>query len=344
MRFIRNSKLGFDQESIIYFSPPTPLWNKMDVFQENLESQTGIVSWTLSNGTPGMSNSNWRYSFPGTDIPERSVNTLIIDYNYLKTFGLGIAQGRALSPGHKTDSLEGYLVNETFVKDLMLEDPIGTSIQAMDGHPPGRIVGVVKDFHYRSLRQKIEPLILRIDPRNMWCMSVKFSQGNLSDHLATVEKEWKKLVPDYPFTYEFLDETIERQYKADQNTGVLLTGFSGLAILIACMGLLGLTAFMTEQRRKEIGVRKVLGASVSNIVVLLSKDFSKLVVIAFLVVMPLAWYAVNQWLEDFAYKVEVSPLIYISAGMLITLIAWLSIAYQSVKAAIVNPSDTLRNE
>jgi putative ABC transport system permease protein len=141
-----------------------------------------------------------------------------------------------------------------------------------------------------------------------------------------------------------LDDTIAQQYKADQNTGILLTAFSALAILIACLGLLGLTAFMTEQRKKEIGVRKVLGASVSNIVVLLSKDFSKLVVIAFVAVVPIAWYAVNQWLKDFAYKVEINPLIYLGAGVLISLIAWLSIAYQSVKAAVVNPSDTLRNE
>jgi putative ABC transport system permease protein len=202
----------------------------------------------------------------------------------------------------------------------------------------------VKDYHYRSLHQKIQPLVLRIDPRNMWCVSVKFSGGNLSENLATVEKEWKKLAPDYPFTYDFLDDTIAQQYKADQNTGILLTAFSALAILIACLGLLGLTAFMTEQRKKEIGVRKVLGASVSNIVVLLSKDFSKLVVIAFVAVVPIAWYAVNQWLKDFAYKVEVNPLIYVGAGVLISLIAWLSIAYQSVKAAVVNPSDTLRNE
>ena len=141
-----------------------------------------------------------------------------------------------------------------------------------------------------------------------------------------------------------MDDTISKQYKADQNTGILLTSFSVLAIVIACLGLLGLTAFMTEQRRKEIGVRKVLGASVTSVVVLLSKDFSKLVIIAFVIVVPVAWYAINQWLNDFAYKVEISPLIYLGAGLSILLIAFISMAYQSVKAAIVNPSDTLRNE
>lgn len=175
-------------------------------------------------------------------------------------------------------------------------------------------------------------------------MSVKFSEGALKDGLAVVEAEWKKIVPDYPFNYEFVDDTISQQYKADQNTGILLTSFAALAIIIACLGLLGLTAFMTEQRKKEIGVRKVLGASVSSVVMLLSKDFSKLIVIAFLIVVPVAWYAVNQWLNDFAYKVEISPLVYIGAGLSILLVAFVSMAYQSIKAAVVNPSDTLRNE
>lgn len=344
MRFVRNTSLGFDQESVIYFNPPTPLWDKIDVFKESLLTQSGIKSVTLSNGTPGMQNATWGYVFPGKDIPERSINTQIIDYDYIKTYGLEIVQGRSLSEQYATDSLQGYLVNEALVRDLMIENPVGMAIQATDGHPPGQIVGVVKDYHYRSLHQKIQPLVLRIDPRNMWCASVKFLGGDLSENIVTVEKEWKKLAPDYPFTYDFLDDTIAQQYKADQNTGILLTAFSALAILIACLGLLGLTAFMTEQRKKEIGVRKVLGASVSNIVVLLSKDFSKLVVIAFVAVVPIAWYAVNQWLKDFAYKVEINPLIYVGAGVLISLIAWLSIAYQSVKAAVVNPSDTLRNE
>lgn len=345
MRFIQDTRLGFDQESIIYFNPPSPLRGKMETFKEALLAQSGISSVAISNGTPGMGgNSTWSYSFPGRDIPERSINTQIIDYDFIKTFNLELVEGRGLSREHATDSLEGYLVNETLVKDLMLDNPVGTAIQAMDGHPPGRIIGVLKDYHYRTLHNRIEPIVLRFDSRNTWCMSVKFQEGNLSDRLATVEREWKKAVPEYPFTYEFLDDTIEQQYKADLNTGILLTAFSTLAILIACLGLLGLTAFMTEQRKKEIGVRKVLGASVSNIVLLLSKDFSKLVAIAFIVVMPLAVYAVNQWLEDFAYKVEISPLIYIGAGVLITAVAWLAIAYQSIKAAVVNPTETLRNE
>lgn len=344
MSYVQDTDLGFNQESIIYFAPPTELYNRKEAFRQNLLQHSAIQSATFSNGTPGMSNSTWGYNFPDLKIEGQTMNTMIIDFDYLKTYGLEIVEGRNISSEFSTDSSDAYLINETAVRDLMLENPIGTTIQATDGHGPGKIVGVVKDFHYRSLHKKIEPLVLRHDQNNMWCMSVKFSDGALKEGLAAVESEWKKIVPDYPFNYEFVDDTIARQYKADQNTGVLLTSFSALAIIIACLGLLGLTAFMTEQRKKEIGVRKVLGASVASVVLLLSKDFSKLIIIAFVIVVPIAWYAVNQWLNDFAYKAEISPLVYLGAGLSILIVAFSSMAYQSIKAAVVNPSDTLRNE
>ena len=344
MRFVQNTNLGFEKENVIYFGPPATFWQSIDVFKGSLLSHTFVKSVSVSNGTPGMESSTWRYDFPGTNIPERSINTAIIDYDYVNTYGLEIVEGRNLSPEFATDSVEAYLVNEAVVKDLMIENPIGHPIRAKDGHPVGEIVGVVKDFHYRSLHRVIEPMVLRIDPANTWCVSIKLSAANLHANLKTIETEWKKILPGYPFTYEFLDETLERQYKADQNTSALLTAFTLLAIFIACLGLLGLTSFMTEQRRKEIGIRKALGATVSNIVVLLSKDFSKLILLGFVIGVPLAWYAVQRWLEGFAYKINVSPLVYPAAGLAIGVIALVSVAYQSIKAAIVNPSDTLRNE
>jgi len=344
MNFIQNRNLGFDQENIVYMSPPAALWQKRDVFKQNLVSNAAIKMVTFSNGTPGMESSTWQYDFPGLDIPKRSMNTMIIDNDYIPTYGLEIIEGRNLSSEYATDSLEAYLINEAAVQELMLDKPVGTPIRALDGHPEGRIVGVVKDFHYRSLHRKIEPLVLRVDPTNMWCLSVKFSAGNIKNQLSLLEGEWKKLAPEYPFTYQFLDETVARQYKSEQNTGVLIGSFAGLAIIIACLGLLGLTAFMTEQRKKEISVRKVLGSSVSGIVILLSKDFARLIIIAFVVVTPLAWYAMNQWLSDFAYQVSISPVIFIIAGVTVVAIAFTSVFYQSLKAAVVNPSETLRNE
>ncbi|MFZ5972170.1 MAG: FtsX-like permease family protein [Bacteroidota bacterium] len=344
MQFIQNTNLGFDQERIVYMNPPQPLWQKKEAFKEALLTHATVQSVSFSNGTPGMGSSTWLYDFPGLDIPKRSVNTLIVDYDFLKTFGLEVVEGRNLSKDFGTDSLEAYLVNQAFVEDLMLDKPIGTPIRALDGHPAGKIVGVVKDFHYRSLHRKIEPLILRIDPGNMWCVSVKLAAGHLPEQLALVEREWKKIAPDYPPSFQFVDETIKNQYKAEQNTGVLITSFAVLAIVIACLGLLGLTAFMTEQRKKEIGVRKVLGASISGIIALLSKEFSRLVLIAFVMVVPLAWYAMNQWLSGFAYKATLSPWLFLSAGLIVMVIAFSSVFYQALKAAVVNPSETLRNE
>ncbi|MBK8290145.1 MAG: ABC transporter permease [Flammeovirgaceae bacterium] len=344
MSFIQNRNLGFDKESIVYMNPPAELWTKREVMKQSLLTNSQIKSVAFSNGTPGMESATWQYDFPSLDLPKRSMNTMIIDYDYLKTFGLEIVEGRDLSKEFSTDSTEAYLINEAAVIELMLDKPIGTPMRALDGHPIGKIVGVVKDFHYRSLHRKIEPLVLRYDPRNMWCMSVKMNSGNLKDNLTALEKEWKKLAPDYPFSYQFVDETIERQYQAEQNTGVLIGAFALLAIIIACLGLLGLTAFMTEQRKKEIGVRKVLGASVYGIIVLLSKEFSRLVLIAFFIVVPLAWYAMNQWLADFAYQVKISPFSFVAAGLIVLVIAFVSVFYQALKAAVINPSETLRSE
>lgn len=247
MNYIQSKNLGFDQESIVYMTPPSELWSKREVFKESLLANASVKSVTFSNGTPGMESSTWQYDFPGLEIPKRSMNTMIVDYDFINTFGLEIVDGRNLSGEFSTDSLQAYLINEAAARELLLDKPVGTPIRALDGHPEGRIVGVVKDFHYRSLHRAIEPLVLRIDPGNMWCISVKLGSGNLKDNLAIVEKEWKKLTPDYPFTYQFVDETVERQYKAEQNTGVLIGSFAMLAIIIACLGLLGLSAFMAEQ-------------------------------------------------------------------------------------------------
>jgi len=344
MNFIQNRNLGFDQDNIIYMNPPAALWEKKEVFKQNLLSNSSTKSVTFSNGTPGMETATWQYDFPGLEIPKRSMNTMIIDYDFLKTFGLQIMDGRDLSSNYSTDSLEAYLINEAAVAELGLDKPVGAPIRALDGHPEGRIVGVVKDFHYRSLHRRIEPLVLRIDPSNMWCMSVKFAGGNLKDHLALIENEWKKLVPEYPFSFEFIDETVARQYKNEKNTEVLVGAFAGLAILIACLGLMGLTAFMAEQRKKEIGVRKVLGSSVSNIVVLLSRDFARMILIAFILVVPIAWYVMHQWLSDFAYQININPVLFVMAGLVVFFIAFISVFYQSFRAATVNPSETLRNE
>ncbi len=343
MRYMTNKELGFSKEEIIYFTPPTSTWNNLDVFKNNLKSYSEIKSIATSNGVPGYTSSHWTYNLPDEDI-RMNINTMIIDYDFADAYNLEVVQGRNISSQYASDSSQGYLINETAAKQLMLANPLGTRIQAMDGHPIGQIVGVVKDFHYKSLHQAIEPLVLRNDPRNGFTLSIKFNEGPLEAKMAVVEQEWKKFAPEYPFTYQFLDEDLDRLYKAEENSSWLMTIFSSLAIIIACLGLLGLTSFLTEQRKKEIGVRKVMGASVNSIVGLLSKDFTKLVLIAFIIAVPAAWYAMNMWLSEFAYQVSLSPLHFVIAGFILIVISLITISYQSLRAATANPAETLRSE
>jgi putative ABC transport system permease protein len=209
----------------------------------------------------------------------------------------------------------------------------------------GTVIGVVKDFNFRSLHQQVEPLTLRYG--YTWALnriSVAIKGDDISSTLAHLRTTWDKMAPQRPFLYHFLDESFNDQYQADQHFGQLFTFFSFLAIIIACLGLLGLSTFMAQQRVKEIGVRKVLGSSVSGIVILLSKDFIKLVLIAILIAVPLCTWAMNEWLKDFAYRISIGPLVFIEAGLLTVCVALITISWQSIKAARVNPVQSLRNE
>ncbi len=343
MNFLTNKSLGFQKEEIIYFLPPTSLFDDVDVLMNNLKANSAVVGVSRSNGVPGYTGSHWTYNLPDEEIKE-NINTMIIDYDFLDNYEIEIVEGRNISSDFATDSSDAYLINETAVRQLMLVNPIGTRIQALDGHGVGRIVGVVKDFHYKSLHQAIEPLVLRHDPRNSYTLSVRMKEGNLQNNLRAIEQEWKKIASDYPFNYSFLDDDLEQLYKSEENVGLLMTTFSFLAIFIACLGLLGLISFMTEQRKKEIGVRKVLGATVASIVGLLGKDFAILVVIAFIISIPASWWAMNLWLENFAYKIDINPFLYVFAGVVLLLIALATVSYQSFRAATSNPVDTLRSE
>lgn len=341
--FLKNKPLGFNKDRIIFLSPPLTVADQMSVFENSLRSNSAIEGVTRSNSVPGYAGSHWTYSIPEVD-KSMNINTMIVDFDFIDTYNIEVLEGRGISSEYASDSSDSYIINETAARQMMLANPIGMSIQALDGHEVGEIVGVVKDFHYKPLQQAIEPLVMRYDMKNAFTWSIKFNDNNLQQNLTLVEEEWKKIAPDYPFSYSFLDDSLEKLYQSEQNTGWLISVFSVLAVFIACLGLLGLTSFLTEQRKKEIGVRKVLGASVSGIVTLLGKDFVKLVGIAFFVSVPLAWWAMNTWLEDFAYKIEINPILYVSAGGILLFIALVTVSYQSFKAAVNNPADTLRSE
>ena len=239
-----------------------------------------------------------------------------------------------------------FLLNESGVKALGFKTPqqaIGVTIDYGDRR--AKVVGVLPDFHFESMHQKIKPLLYMIPASSEFRhLSVKLAGSDLKTGLAHLEKTWKQFLPEYPFEYAFLDQSFGRLYEAEQRQGLLFTFFASMAIVIACLGLFGLTAFATEQRTKEIGIRKVLGASVTSIVALLSRDFLKLVLLANLLAWPIAWYGMHHWLQNFAYRITISGWVFVGASIVALLIALFTVSFQAIKAAIANPVNALRNE
>jgi putative ABC transport system permease protein len=297
----------------------------------------------MCSAVPGNTLGHWRYGFPGQERENVSINTVAADHDYLDVIGLQLVDGRKLSKEFATDDSLAYLINETAAREFFLEKPVGTPFQVLDGaHPEGRIVGVVKDYHFRSLQHKVDPLVIRIDRDNAYVIAIKLQGANYKEALEFIKKEWDQLSPENPFKYSFLDDSYDKLYKSEEKTGILMTSFSGLAIFVACLGLTGLASFLTQQRRKEIGIRKVHGASTRQVISLLSWDFIKLVLIGFGITAPVAWYAVDQWLTNFAYQVDINPVIFVISGLLVSILAFLTVGYHSYKASLTNPAQVLR--
>ena len=244
------------------------------------------------------------------------------------------------------------IINERAVKSMGLTNPIGMRLNNTAGNPPivrtFTVVGVVKDFHYQSLRTEITPFILlsseRFNGFGGGIISVRISGENVTQTISSIEAKWKEFVPEEPFKFNFLDQTLNDQYQAEQNSSKVFTVFAGLAILIACVGLFGLSAYTAGLRTKEIGVRKVMGASVFGVVFMLSKDFTKLILIAFVLAIPVAYYGMDQWLQGFYFRTGIDVFTFVIAGLSTLLISWLTVSYQSIRAAIVNPVNSLRSE
>jgi ABC-type antimicrobial peptide transport system permease subunit len=265
-----------------------------------------------------------------------------IGYGYIKMMNLTILQGRDFSREYPSDS-SGYILNEMAVKMTGYKDPVGKPFSFFQQR--GRIIGVVKDFHLRSLHDPMEPLILYLAETADWGdVLVKTEPGKTKEAIASMEKVYKQLAPKFPFRYFFADEEYQKLYTSELTVSKLSDSFSFLAIFISCLGLLGLTMFTAEQRRKEIGVRKVIGASVGDIVTMLSKDIVKLVFLATVIASPIAWLAMNRWLRDYAYRINVEWWVFLLAGLIAVVIALGTISWQAVKAALVNPVKSLRAE
>lgn len=345
LNYLRNKKLGYDKEHMIYMGMRGDMRVKFNTLKNELLINSNISGVTASSNVPTygytFSNSLWRWEGQNPD-EEILMRAVFIDYDYFKTFGMEIAEGRSYSKEFSTDTTEAIIVNEAAVKAMRMKSPLGKRLSINEQN--FQIIGVVKNYNFRSLRQGIDPLILLFEPQASRVLFAKLKSENISQTIGYIEKIREKFAPGYPSNYHFLDEALDDLYRSEERVGTIFRYFSVLAIFISCLGLFGLASFMAEQRTKEIGIRKVLGATVSNIVLLLTKEFTKWILVANIIVWPIAYYAANKWLQGFAYRTTIGLWIFILAAAMVLFIALLTVSYQSFKAATANPIDSLKYE
>lgn len=359
LTYIQNKKLGFEKDQVIIVHDAYVLRpNNVQAFKDEVLKISAVEDGTVSGYIPVENDWTWRNNgaFWKEGVQPTTENIVSFqrwsgDYDYIKTFRLNIQKGRDFSRDFLSDSA-AVILNEAAVTRLGLgDDPIGKKITTFKDDVPldpnqvlsWTVIGVVDNFHFSSMKESIAPLGLFLGNSD-GNVSFRFAPDKTREVIQSVEKVWEKLTNGQPFQYSFLDEDFEQMYQSEQRLGEIFAVFAGLAIIIACLGLFALTAFTAEQRTKEIGIRKVLGASVSSIVMLLSKELGKLVLIAFIVSAPIAWYAVDWWLETYTYKTTIGIPVYLLAGVLVFIIALGTMTYQSIKAAIADPVDALRAE
>jgi len=348
LSYIQQKSLGFDKEHIITMSNPFST-SQFETFKNEVMRNAGVKEVGRSSRIPSgrLLDDQGISVFEGAKSQpvKADVKYVNADYGFIPTFGMKIAAGRNFSREFGTDS-NNYVINVASVKALGWKTPenaIGKDLAY--GGVRGKVIGVVNDFHFESLHQNIIPLLFRMPAHdNYGRLSIKITGNNISSSINTIQEAWLKLQPETPFEYTFLDERFQKLYNSEQQQGSLFTIFSFIAIFIACLGLFGLSAFTITQRVKEIGVRKVLGASIPQIVTELSKDFLKLVLIASVIALPIAWYAMSKWLLDFAFRISIQWWVFLMAGVIAVVIAFVTISFQSIKAAMANPVKSLRSE
>ncbi len=348
LRYAIDSDLGFDKSAILMLEIPDELESlQINSLKERFLRSAAVEKVTACFASPGAGNNRWGTNLNYNNRPEDEefpIQIKTADKDYLNTFNLNLVAGRNF---YEKDTVDEVLVNETFVRKIGLQSPeevIGDQLEVSGGFAKGTIVGVVADFHDRDFHENINPIFIAPVSRSYAELAVKVNMANISEVLPHIEREWSAVFPDHIFVYDFLDERVAELYEAEQQFLSLTSIFSALAILIACLGIYGLIAFLIAQKTKEIGIRKVLGSSISSILVLLTKDFLKLILFAGLLAAPIAWYFGDRWLEQFQYRVEVPWWSFgIAVGSLM-MIALLTISFQAFKAARANPVKSLRTE
>lgn len=352
MEFMQRQSLGYDKEQMLIIENAGNLQGKLQTFIDEVKEMPEVAKAANSRAKLGSEGDFFGAQFQMEGSSEiLTTKSLIIDDDFIETIGFEVAEGRAFS--QQTNDSLSILLNETAVRTLEIKDPIGKKLSEMQRTANGNlskdytIIGVIKDFNFQSLHDHITPLTILSNEtaeRGGNFIYARIKAGELNKAVAKVELKWREFAPDIPFKYQFLDQSINANYESEQRAGTLFGVFSGLAIIISCVGLFGLAAYTANLRTKEIGVRKVLGASVGTVVFLLSKDFTKLVLIAFVFAVPLGWYVMSQWLEGFAYRTSLSAGTFILAGGIALVVSLLTVSYQSIKAAMRNPVKSLRGQ
>jgi putative ABC transport system permease protein len=346
VQFFQNSDLGYQKENILCFNMSGAVANNYSAIKNGLLNHPDILGMTRTNTTLDTTQSTATsdvVSWEGKDENESIswLHVVGVDFDYLDTFELKMAEGRFFSEEYPSDIKDGMILNQAAIRAMNMDSPIGKKFHFWDFD--GRIIGVVEDYHFRSLHDPIEPLVLKLG-LSLNTISVKIRSENMAHTIKTIETEIKKVIPGYTFEYEFLDERLDMLYQAEQRMENIAKSISFLAIFLSCLGLLGLAVYTVEQRTKEIGIRKVLGASMLGILLLLTREFAKWILVANMISWPVAYFVTKLWLENFAYRTSIGLWMFILSGLITFMIAFLTVSVQAVKATLTNPVNSLRYE
>ena len=351
LNFMKNSELGFQKENVVLinFRPRDPNFKgKYSVMRNQFKQSSQVLSVSGAYTIPGrISKENKSIQRKtGADVQNYSIQAIAVDFGYIDSMGMEILQGRDFSRKISSDENKAMILNQAAVREFGLDNPLEEkfSVPGKGGLKDMTVVGVVKDFHVYSFKQKIEPLMLYINPDYFYTVAVRIRPENTKNTLAFLEKTWEDIFPVSRFSYTFLEDSYHSLYVSEEKVSQMLILFSGLAVFVACLGLFGLASYMAEQRHKEIGIRKVLGAEVSSLVSLLSKDFTKSVLLANAIAWPVAYFVMKKWLQNYAYRTHLNIWMFAVAGLVVLLIALMTVSYQAVKAALSDPVNSLRYE
>jgi putative ABC transport system permease protein len=343
--YMRGKNMGFDKEQIVVLPVAgTTMFRDFATFKNSLQSLPGVASVTSLSHDMGQKALPYLPMRVEGEADEQMLPILYVGFDFLETFGIELSEGRFFNLSNPSDSTLAFVINEAAAKAMGWKDPIGRKISfGVNGNPDSEVIGVVKDFNFDPLRNRVGPLVISFGGAGT-NVAIKLRPGDHRQTLASIENLWNQVINNKAFSYNFLDEALSKTYEEEEKLARIFTYFCGLAIFVASLGLFALASFSAERRLKEIGVRKVLGASEPGLVILMYKEFLTLVLIAFVIASPAAYYFFNQWLNGFAYRIEIQPVTYVMAVLFISVISLLTVGYQSISAARTNPVKVLRSE